>query len=74
MPDRISIEVGGSSCVASADYYPDSRTLRIAFVGGDTYDYLSVPAATVAAFAAAESKGRFVNAAVKPHFACRKLT
>ena len=68
MGRKIAIDVAGSSCVAHAAYDPANRVLRSGFVGGATYDYHGVPPETVEAFKAADSKGQFVNAVIKPHF------
>lgn len=63
--EQHAIDVSGSSCVGFACYYPQSQTLRLGFVGGEAYDYLRVPPSVIAEFAAAESKGRFVNEVIK---------
>lgn len=72
VPD-IPMAAVASTSIAAAGYEPRGEILRIRFVGGGTYDYLEVPAAVFAAFEAAGSKGRFVNAVVKPFFAVRQV-
>ncbi|HET7409488.1 MAG TPA: KTSC domain-containing protein [Paracoccaceae bacterium] len=68
----IPVDVAGSSCVAHAEYCPESRVLRIGYVGSGTYDYEGVPPRIVEEFRAADSKGHFVNTAIKPHFRYRR--
>ena len=62
-----------SSCVAAAGYDPAKHVFRVRFVGGGTYDYLGVPEAVFAAFRMADSKGRYVNYIVKPHYPARQV-
>jgi hypothetical protein len=62
-----------STSIDRADYDPAEQILRIRYVGGGTYDYLDVPPQTFEAYRAAFSKGRFVNAVIKPNFAYRRL-
>lgn len=73
MGKNIGMVRQASTSIAAAGYAADEEVLRIAFVGGGTYDYLEVPAAVFTAFEAAKSKGRFVNALIKPHFPCRRV-
>ena len=61
-----------SSCVAAAGYDGTRHVLRIRFVEGRTYDYLGVPEPVFEGFQAADSKGRYVNCVVKPHYAVRR--
>lgn len=57
-----------SSSVEAAGYDLKRRRLRIRFVRGSTYDYEAVPAKVFKDLLAAESKGRFVNWSIKPHY------
>jgi hypothetical protein len=59
-----------SSALDAAGYDTARRELRVAFKGGRTYVYLDVPPETYEAFLQAESKGRFVNAEIKPRHRC----
>ncbi len=61
-----------SSAVAAIGYDARAEGLCVEFVGGETYVYERVPSVIWRALQAADSKGRFVNAVLKPHFACRK--
>jgi hypothetical protein len=72
MARKIAIDVAGSSCVARAEYDPKRCVLQIGYVEGDTYDYQGVPPGIAQAFAAADSKGQFVNTEIKPRFSYRK--
>jgi hypothetical protein len=62
-----------STSIAEARYDPASQVLFIRFVGGGMYAYLDVPPQTFEAYRAASSKGRFVNAVIKPNFAYQRL-
>jgi hypothetical protein len=62
-----------SSVIRFFRYDDQARELTIHFVSGRRYVYLQVPAATVAEFRAAESKGTFFNARIRDHFAYREL-
>jgi hypothetical protein len=44
----------------------------VKYRSGAAYDYLDVPEIVYRAFRAATSKGRFINAIVKPSYAFRK--
>jgi ADP-ribosylglycohydrolase len=44
----------------------------VELIEGGTYVYEQVPRAIWQALAAADSKGRFVNAVLKPYFPCRE--
>jgi hypothetical protein len=63
-----------SSCVAAGGYDPRSGVLRLRYVEGDTYDYRDVPSVLFEALLDAPSKGRFVNARVKPYYAYVRVT
>ena len=62
-----------SSCVAAAGYEPRSEEVHLKYVDGDTYAYAPVPHVIWRAFQAAESKGHFVNAVLKPNFPYRRV-
>ena len=47
-----------------------SRVLEVEYVAGATYQYLDVPQDIYLAFLRAESKGRFLNAVIKPNYEC----
>jgi ADP-ribosylglycohydrolase len=60
-----------SSWIAAIGY-DEADEVYVELIDGGTYVYEQVPRAIWLAFTAAESKGRFVNAVLKPHFACRE--
>jgi hypothetical protein len=57
-----------SSSIAAGGYDARSRTLRLRYIGGGTYDYRNVPSVVFDDLLAAPSKGRFVNWHVKPYY------
>ena len=57
-----------SSNIRSVGYDEDQRVLEIVYTGGRVYHYLEVPPERVLALLRSESKGRFVNAEIKPYF------
>ncbi|NNM74102.1 KTSC domain-containing protein [Enterovirga aerilata] len=63
-----------SSAIDAVDYDPKRRKLVVTFAGGATYAYAGVPAAKWKALLAADSKGRFVNREIKPHFPATRLS
>lgn len=62
-----------STSVEWIEYDASARTLEIAFESGGVYRYLDVPPPICDELRAAESKGRFVNETVKPHYRCVRL-
>ena len=62
-----------SSSLASAGYDGEREVLEVEFRNGGVYDYLGVPAKVYRAFMEAESKGRYLNAEIKPCFAYRTV-
>jgi hypothetical protein len=70
MPRMQSVD---SSCVAAAGYEGGSEEVYVEYVDGETYAYAPVPHVIWRAFQAAESKGRFVNAVLKPNFPVRRI-
>jgi hypothetical protein len=59
-----------SSWVAAIGYDDDAHSVRVELLDGREYSYEQVPHVIWRAFLAAESKGRFVNAVLKPFFLC----
>ena len=57
-----------SSNIVSVGYDEEQRVLEIVFVGGRVYHYLEVPPERVLSLLRAESKGRYLNSEIKPHF------
>lgn len=62
-----------SSWIASVGYGADAQAIYVELIEGVTYVYEQVPQVIWQAFAAADSKGHFVNAVLKPYFPCREL-
>ncbi|HTA35665.1 MAG TPA: KTSC domain-containing protein [Solirubrobacteraceae bacterium] len=60
-----------SSWIAAIGY-DDAHEVHVELIDGGTYVYEQVPQAIWLAFTTAESKGRFVNAVLKPNFTCRE--
>jgi KTSC domain-containing protein len=70
MPEMHRVE---SSWVAAIGYDDASQQAHVELIEGGLYAYLGVPAEVWQAFAAAESKGTFVNEVLKPDYRCRPL-
>lgn len=62
-----------SSVVNQYIYFPETEILRIIYQSGAIYDYLKVPQGISDKFKAARSKGRFLNAVIKPKFKFIKI-
>ncbi len=62
-----------SSNLASVGYDEEQRILEIVFHDGRVYHYLEVPPERVLSLLRAESKGRFLNSEIKPHFRYRAV-
>ncbi|HEX3433081.1 MAG TPA: KTSC domain-containing protein [Solirubrobacteraceae bacterium] len=60
-----------SSWIAAIGY-DDAHEVHVELIEGGTYVYEQVPRVIWQALAAADSKGRFVNAVLKPYFPCRE--
>ncbi|HEV7870527.1 MAG TPA: KTSC domain-containing protein [Modestobacter sp.] len=62
-----------SSNIASVGYDEEQRILEIVFRNGGVYHYLEVPPERVLSLLRAESKGRYLNAEIKPYFDYRAV-
>ena len=62
-----------SSTIVSVGYDEEQQILEIVFQGGRVYHYLEVPPERVLSLLRAESKGRFLNSDIKPHFRYRAV-
>jgi hypothetical protein len=62
-----------SSHIASVGYDEEQQIMEIVFHDGRVYHYLEVPPERVLSFLRAESKGRFLNSDIKPHFQYRAV-
>ena len=61
-----------SSAIDAVAYDPRRCELLVEYKGGRGYVYLDVPRETYDALLAAPSKGKFVNAEVKPRYRYRE--
>jgi len=66
-----SMQAVTSSWIAAIGY-ADTHEVHVELIDGATYVYEQVPEAIWRAFVAADSKGRFVNAVLKPYFPVRE--
>jgi hypothetical protein len=60
-----------SSAIDRIGYDEERRELYVRFRGGGAYTYLAVPPEEWVALCEAESKGAFVNQAIKPRYEVR---
>ena len=67
------MQAGTSSWVAAIGYDDDARSVHVELLDGGSYSYEQVPQVIWRAFLAADSKGGFVNAVLKPFFPCHPL-
>lgn len=61
-----------SSNVARVGYCQRSSDLYVEFLSGGTYVYLGVPRRVFDELLTAASKGRYLNAIIKPVYQCRE--
>lgn len=62
-----------SSSIAAVGFDPELSVLSIRFHSGGTYRYFGVPASVHAAFLAAESKGAFFQAEIRPRHPAERI-
>jgi len=62
-----------SSNIKAAGYSAKSKTFRVSFKAGATYDYIGVPPEVFSNFMASDSKGRFFFANIKAKFESVKV-
>jgi hypothetical protein len=70
----IAMRPVSSSNLTSLGHDPATRTLQVAFKGGDVYSYAGVPATTYQAMVDAESVGQFFNKNIKAKYQGTRLT
>lgn len=63
-----------SSNLERVGYDRRTQTLRVVFHGGRVYDYVPVPETEYRALLEAESKGKFLNARIKPMYGFRNVS
>ncbi len=73
VPSPIELEDVNSSTIKQYGYSPKQQTIRIIFHNGYGYDYPLINPDLWKRFQEADSKGKFLNAQVKPFYAHRKL-
>jgi hypothetical protein len=66
-----SVKVTGSSTVARLGYH--NRQLFVQLINGQVYQYRNVPKEVAINFAAAKSKGKFLNAEILGVYESEKL-
>jgi hypothetical protein len=69
----LSMQAVTSSWIAAIGYDGGAHAVCIELIDGGVYVYERVPGEIWQALMAADSKGRFVNAVLKPHFSCREV-
>lgn len=57
-----------SSAILAIGYSPVGQALKIQFKGGDTYDFVGVPAHIHDAFMKASSKGSYYDAHIRGRY------
>lgn len=62
-----------SSMIEAWGYDQSTNALYVRFKGGKLYRYADVPAAEIESLQQAESIGRFINATIKPNYACERV-
>lgn len=62
-----------SSVIRSYGFDAETGALEIEFVSGSQYRYSGLPKATLEAFEAAPSKGRFFDAHIRERFATTRV-
>ncbi|WBY01931.1 DUF853 family protein [Ramlibacter tataouinensis] len=70
--EQMEREMVESSSVISIGYDDPSSTLEVEFKSG-IYQYYNVPQSMYQELMQAESKGKYINAYIKPAFACSKV-
>lgn len=68
--ERISVK---SANIKSVGYDNEAKALEIEYKNGGLYQYLDVPAKTVAELHAAESMGSYLHKTIKPNHVCKKV-
>lgn len=63
-----------SSNIAAAGYDEESRTLRVEFRSGGTYDYPGVPKETYDGLIAAPSPGSYFHRAIKSFYPAERIS
>lgn len=62
-----------STSLRSVGYDPSARVLEVEFLNGGVYQYLDVQDDEYEEFREADSKGRYLNTAIKPSHRYRRL-
>ena len=62
-----------STNIRSVGYDPQEMILEVEFYSGSVYQYLNVSHAVYQEFMASNSKGKYLNSSIKPHYSFRRL-
>lgn len=73
MTDIPLTPVEGSTSISAHGYDPETRTLRVQFKTGATYDHPNFPLEKYAAMTGADSMGRYYNTRIRDVHDARKL-
>jgi hypothetical protein len=68
MENEFQMQAVESSNIAAVGYNKPTKTLRIEFTNGSVYDYAGVSPQQHEALMGSESKGQFLNMAIKSQF------
>ena len=71
---RVPLRPVHSSSINNIGYDPDTQRLFLEYSGGRLYEYLDVPEEIYVGLLQAESMGRFVNYAIKPHYYYQEIS
>jgi len=63
-----------SSNIRAIGFDPQSNRLEVEFKNGGVYAYKDVPTTVHEGLMAADSKGRYLAAVIKPSYACEKIS
>ena len=62
-----------STVISAMDYDPEAKTLKIAYVSGQTYIYKNVPEAVYKELKASRVKGRYLRFFVKDKYTFERV-
>jgi uncharacterized protein (DUF2164 family) len=71
---RVPLRPARSSSIVHIGYDSDAQRLFLEYAGGRLYEYLDVPEEIYVSLLQAESMGRFVNYAIKPHYYYQEIS
>lgn len=68
-----TMDCGASSNLTALSYDADNKELEVTFKNGAVYVYDGVAEDRFEAFRSADSLGKYLNANIRPNYACRRL-